>query len=86
MGQREASVAVMAGEIDAAFAYQSVKPLADQGKVRALAITRAKRSPAWTTLPTMIEQGFAGFEFDGFVGLMAPAKTPSDIIALSTAT
>lgn len=82
-GNSHAGVAVMAGEIDAAFVYQGgVKALADQGKVRALAITSAGRSPVWPQLPTMIESGFAGFEINGFVGLAAPAKTPPAIVAL----
>ena len=82
-GNSHAGVAVMAGEIDAAFVYQGgVKALADQGNVRALAITSAARSPVWPQLPTMIECGLTGFEINGFVGLAAPAKTPPDIIAL----
>ncbi len=82
-GNSHAGVAVMAGEIDAAFVYQGgVKALADQGKVRALAITSTTRSPVWPQLPTMIECGFTGFEINGFVGLAAPAKTPPEIVAL----
>lgn len=76
-----AALGVVTGEIPAAFSYQnSAKPLADEGKVRALASTGAKRSPSWSDLPTMIEAGFPGFEFEAFVGLSAPAKTPPGII------
>jgi tripartite-type tricarboxylate transporter receptor subunit TctC len=82
-GVGQAAVAVVGGEIQGAFAFQSnAKPLADEGKVRALASTNAQRSESWPDLPTMIEQGFPGFVHAGFVGLAAPAKTPASIISL----
>jgi tripartite-type tricarboxylate transporter receptor subunit TctC len=82
-GVSQAAMSVVSGDIDGAFVYLgNAKPLADGGKVRALAVTSAKRSPAWPNLPTMIEAGFPGFDLNGFVGLAAPAKTPPDIITL----
>lgn len=81
-GTGPAAVGVMAGEIQAAFVfYSNAKPLVDTGKVRAIAITSAKRMSNWPDLPTMAEQGFAGFEHSGFVGLAAPKKTPAPIVA-----
>jgi tripartite-type tricarboxylate transporter receptor subunit TctC len=81
-GVAQAALGVVGGEIPAAFTYQnSAKPLADDGKVRALASTGSKRSPSWPQLPTMIEAGFEGYQFDAFVGLSAPAKTPPDVVA-----
>lgn len=78
-----AMLAVIAGNIDGAFVYLgNAKPQAEAGKIRALAVTSAKRSPAWPQLPTMIEAGFPGFDMNGFVGLAAPAKTPPQIVAL----
>ena len=54
-------------------------PLARSGKVRALAQTCAKRSPAAPDLPTMVEAGFKDFVIEGWYGLFAPAKTPRAI-------
>src|SRR5580658_11205537 len=51
------------------------------GQVRALAMTRLKRSALYPDLPTMDEAGVKGFEIDAWAGLVAPAKTPSDVIA-----
>ena len=55
------------------------------GKIRALAVTSAVRSPQLPDLPTMIEAGMLGFEANGWNGLVAPAGTPKALIAkLST--
>lgn len=50
------------------------------GKVVALAQTRAKRSKAWPEVPTMQEQGFAGFETMNWYGLSGPAKLPPALV------
>jgi tripartite-type tricarboxylate transporter receptor subunit TctC len=52
------------------------------GKVRALAVTTAKRSPVYPDLPTVSESGLPGFESVAIYGFFAPAGTPADIIAL----
>jgi tripartite-type tricarboxylate transporter receptor subunit TctC len=54
-------------------------PLARSGKVRALAQTCAKRSPAAPDLPTMVEAGFRDFVIEGWYGVFAPARTPRPI-------
>jgi len=51
------------------------------GKIRALAVTSAVRSPQLPELPTMIEAGMPGFEANGWNGLVAPAGTPKALIA-----
>ena len=51
------------------------------GKIRALAVTSAVRSPQLPDLPTMIEAGMPGFEANGWNGLVAPAGTPKALIA-----
>jgi tripartite-type tricarboxylate transporter receptor subunit TctC len=51
------------------------------GKLRALAVTAEKRSAAAPDVPTMAEAGFSGVVFNLWVGLLAPAGTPADIIA-----
>ena len=71
-----------ASGVQGAFAfYAQAKPLADSGKVRALAIASPQRIATWPEVPTMQELGFPNFDYRGFVGLAAPAKTPAPIIA-----
>jgi tripartite-type tricarboxylate transporter receptor subunit TctC len=50
------------------------------GRVRALAVTTKKRSPAAPDLPTMQEAGVAGYEVAGWYGVLAPAKTPPALV------
>lgn len=51
------------------------------GKLRALAVTSEKRSTAAPDVPTMAEAGYPGVIFNLWVGLLAPAGTPADMIA-----
>ena len=56
-------------------------PLARENKLRALAVTSSKRSPAAPELPTIDElRGFPGFDVTSWFALMAPAGTPQPII------
>ena len=55
-------------------------PLVQSGKLRALAVTSAKRSAAAPDLPTMTELGYKDFDISSWFGLMAPAGTPAPII------
>jgi tripartite-type tricarboxylate transporter receptor subunit TctC len=72
---------LLAGRITMFFgAVAPLIPLIQEGKLRALAVTSAKRFPALRDLPTMIESGFPGFEAVLSMGLMAPAGTPPAII------
>jgi tripartite-type tricarboxylate transporter receptor subunit TctC len=81
-GSGEAARNVTPSGVQGAFAfYAQAKPLADGGKVRALAIARPQRIETWSEVPTMQELGFPNFDYSGFVGLAAPAKTPEPIIA-----
>ena len=50
------------------------------GKVRALAVTTAKRSPELPDVPTLAEAGFPGLEMTTWYGVFAPAGTPKDIV------
>jgi tripartite-type tricarboxylate transporter receptor subunit TctC len=50
------------------------------GKVRALAVTTAKRSPELPDVPTLAEAGFPGLEMTTWYGVFAPAATPKDIV------
>jgi tripartite-type tricarboxylate transporter receptor subunit TctC len=55
-------------------------PMLKEGKVRALAITTAKRSSLMPDLPTVAESGYPGFESVAVYGFFAPAGTPAAII------
>lgn len=55
-------------------------PFIKAGKVRALGVTSAERSPAAPDIPTVGESGLPGFVNVGWFGLLAPAGTPKDII------
>ncbi len=57
-----------------------VLPLARAGKLRALAVTSLMRSSAAPEIPTIAESGYPGFEVTGWLGLLAPARTPATII------
>ncbi len=59
---------------------QSIMPAIRDGRVKALGIAAAKRSPAAPTVPTIAESGLPGFEVGSWYGLLAPAGTPRDII------
>jgi tripartite-type tricarboxylate transporter receptor subunit TctC len=72
---------LLSGRLSMSFAnIVNVLPAAREGKLRALAITSAKRSGLAPDLPTMAESGFPGFEAVPWFGLLAPAGTPKDII------
>jgi tripartite-type tricarboxylate transporter receptor subunit TctC len=56
-------------------------PQVKSGKLRALAVTSAQRSPALPDVPTMNEQGFTGFDDLTWFGFFAPAGTPPEVVA-----
>lgn len=69
--------ALLSGEVHMAISgIGTMLPHAKSGKVRALAVTGAKRSPAAPDLPTVAENGLPGYAFDVWYGVFAPAKTP----------
>ncbi len=81
-GSGLAANAVVSGEVQGAFVfYSNAKPLSQDGKVRALAVASPKRLESWPEIPTLAELGYPGFDHRGFVGLVAPGKTPPDVIA-----
>lgn len=69
---------------DVPFGFTSLAlatPLIRDGKARALGLSAPIRSPAFPALPTISEQGFAGFQMGDWLGLLAPAATPAPVIA-----
>lgn len=72
---------VMSGQIAMAFnPLVNVIPQLKAGKVRALAVTSAKRSNAAPDIPTMSEAGVPGYDVSSWYGLHTPIKTPKAII------
>lgn len=59
----------------------STMPHVRAGRLRALAVSSAKRSPSVPELPTVAEAGIPGFAVDQWYGLFAPAGTPQEIVA-----
>lgn len=56
------------------------KPHLDSGRMRPLAVTTSKRSPDLPNVPTMAESGIAGFDAPAWWAILAPAKTPPEIL------
>ena len=56
-------------------------PQVKAGKLRALAVTSPRRSPALPDLPTLAESGLTGFSITSWFALYAPAGTPARILA-----
>ena len=79
-GAAQATTDLVGGQIQLMFGPAvAILPLAQAGKVRALAVTSLKRSPLAPDLPTVAES-VPGFEVSGWYGLAAPAGTPNAII------
>ena len=81
-GAAQAMTDVMAGTVDL---YMSSVPTLlghiKQGKVRALAVTSARRVDDLPDVPTINESGFKGFDAVTWFGLLAPAGTPREVVA-----
>jgi tripartite-type tricarboxylate transporter receptor subunit TctC len=80
-GGAQAMPAVMAGEVATSFAtIVSGQPQVAAGKLRALAVTSAKRFPSVPDVPTAGESGLPGYEAVAWYGVFAPDGTPRDIV------
>ncbi|WP_442598314.1 tripartite tricarboxylate transporter substrate binding protein [Parapusillimonas sp. JC17] len=72
---------VLAGNVPLGMVTASAAmPFIHAGNLRALAVTAPKRSAFLPEVPTVAEQGFAGYELDQWHGVLAPAATPAAII------
>jgi putative tricarboxylic transport membrane protein len=81
-GTALATADLVAGQLTMVFGDPiSVLPHIQSGKLRALAVTSLQRSSVAPTVPTIAESGYPGFEALAWHGIMAPARTPPDIIA-----
>ncbi len=80
-GSGPALTALLAGEVDLGFDIpSSALPHLQGGKLRALAVTTAKRSAVLPGVPTVAELALPGFEVTGWFGVLAPAGTPPAIV------
>ncbi len=82
-GTGPAIIGLMSGEASVMFIpTTNGVPLVRAGRLRALAVTTRERLPALKDLPTVAEAGLKGYESSQWYGLLAPAGTPADVLAL----
>lgn len=72
---------LIGGQVDLMFSATTASgPFVKSGKLRALAISSAQRTPGWEQVPTVAESGLPGFQVNEWNGLFAPAGTPQPIL------
>jgi tripartite-type tricarboxylate transporter receptor subunit TctC len=80
-GSGPAVLALVSGEVQLGFTnILAVLPHVNGGRLKAIAVTSAKRAQAVPNLPTLAEAGVSGYEATSWNGMFAPAKTPRAII------
>lgn len=80
-GSGPALAAIAAGEVTIMFELMpTAMPFVKADRLRALAVTSAKRSPLMPALPTVAEKGLPGYEVASWFGLCAPRKTPRPVV------
>lgn len=80
-GAGAATAAVVAGQVQLLFTSTgAAMPHIKTGRLRALGVTTASRTPALPEVPTIAETGLTGFQVDGWYALMAPARTPKAVV------
>ena len=85
-GGADAARDIAAGSIDAVIiTTSSIRPPAEAGQARVLAVTSARRTEAYPQAPTLAESGLPGFEMNDWSGLFAPAGVPKPILQRMTA-
>lgn len=73
---------MIGGQINVAFGgYSTVGELWKAGRIRAIAVTSARRSPYTPDIPTIAESGYPGYEATPWWGLAVPAATPKPVVA-----
>lgn len=80
-GTGEALTDVMAGRVQLMLAPTvSAIPFVEQGRLRALGVTTAKRAASLPKVPTLAEAGVPDYAFDSWFGILAPAGTPREVV------
>jgi len=86
-GATQAAADLAAGSVDAMFiSHTLLLPHLKAGRIRLIGFGGATRSRAFPDIPTLAEQGVAGYDYASWVGLFAPAGTPEPIVARLRAT
>ena len=81
-GSGQAVVDLVSGQVDMNFdAIPPVIQHIKSGRLRAIAVTAAKRASGFPELPTIAETGYADYDLTTWWGLFAPAGTPADVVA-----
>ena len=81
-GAAPAVTELIAGQVQLGFnAIPSVLPHVKTGKLKALAVSSAKRANAVPDLPTIAESAVPGFQYDIWYGIFAPAQTPAALLS-----
>lgn len=80
-GGSQALADLLAGQIPLMFDTMSAVSAVRTGKLKAFAITSDRRSPLLPDVPTVAEAGLPGYKTSSWNGIMAPAKTPREVIA-----
>ena len=81
-GSPQAINDLIGGQVDLMFDnLSSIGPHIRQGRVRALAVSGPRRSPAFPELPTVAEAGLPGYAMSAWGGIVVPAGTPAPIVA-----
>jgi tripartite-type tricarboxylate transporter receptor subunit TctC len=74
--------AIVSGEVKVGFgAVPSMLPHVKAGRVRAYIVTGSQRLPGAPDVPTAAESGLPGFELEFWIGMLAPARTPPELVA-----
>jgi tripartite-type tricarboxylate transporter receptor subunit TctC len=80
-GTAPAMTDLIAGHIPTMFVpISEALPQAKAGLIRMLAVSSATRNPQAPDVPTIAEQGFPGYDFVSWTGMMAPAATPKEVV------
>ena len=80
-GSSDAQTAIIGGQVPLmSDTIPGIRAQVEAGKLRAIGVAIPRRSHFMPDVPTVAEQGYPGFESVGWIGLAAPAKTPSAIV------
>lgn len=80
-GTGPALVDLVGGQVDLMFDQMTTSlPFVQDGRLRALAVTSAKRFPALKDTPTMVEAGYPNFVTNSWWGILAPSGTPQEVV------